>query len=66
MTDSLLYYCKEEKGGLRMVSGSGLSYSFTQRPSSMSSLTGWPRPSRNVRNIHGFPPTPPSDGCLAN
>ncbi len=25
-----------------------------------------PLPSVNWRNIHGFPPTPPRDGCFAN
>src|SRR5438128_69248 len=40
--------------------------SCTQRPRRKLSDTTLPLPSVNWRNIHGFPPTPPRDGCLAN
>src|SRR5438445_10730048 len=57
-----------KRGDWSLSGLTALSYfeSCTQRPRKKLSDTTLPLPSVNWRNIHGLPPTPPRDGCLAN
>src|SRR5438132_13980525 len=57
-----------KRGDWSLSGLTALSYfeSCTQRPRRKLSDTTLPLPSVNWRNIHGFPPTPPRDGCLGN
>src|SRR5437660_1407203 len=47
-----------------MVSGRGLSYSFTQRPRKIVLDNGLLWLSTNWIEMNGFPPVPPRTGCL--
>src|SRR5439155_26729928 len=57
-----------KRGDWSLLGLAALSYfeSCTQRPRRKLSDTTVPLPAVNWRDIHGLPPTPPRDGCLAN